>query len=227
MENEIKICSKCHIAKKFLEFEKDPRNSNGIGSICTSCRRNYYYENREAKKKITRDNYWKDPEKHKAWWRKYYQEHKEEIKKNAKEYRLKNKDRVAIWSRDYRNTPKGRAVSIYSNKKRKYKINQSKDQSAIEKIAFIRSRKSRCFWCGKKINGNNPKECHIEHIMPLNRGGSHSSGNIVASCPECNLKKKDKKPDDFIKELGEGYYGIDSNKNFRNIPKHTQLQLLS
>jgi 5-methylcytosine-specific restriction endonuclease McrA len=30
---------------------------------------------------------------------------------------------------------------------------------------------------------------HIDHIIPLSRGGRHSIGNLAPACAACNLKK--------------------------------------
>lgn len=32
---------------------------------------------------------------------------------------------------------------------------------------------------------------HLDHVVPLSRGGQHTIGNIVAACPSCNCSKKD------------------------------------
>lgn len=48
----------------------------------------------------------------------------------------------------------------------------------------LRSR-GRCFYCGGK------KPLTMEHVVPINRGGAHSIGNIVAACKSCNCSKHD------------------------------------
>lgn len=42
-----------------------------------------------------------------------------------------------------------------------------------------------CVYCGA------PSE-HVDHVVPVSRGGSDSLHNLVASCAKCNLTKSDK-----------------------------------
>ena len=59
------------------------------------------------------------------------------------------------------------------------------------------SQKNRCWWCGKKLKGS----YHVDHRIPLSRGGSNWPENIVIACPFCNLSKCDKTPLEFAGRL--------------------------
>ncbi len=50
------------------------------------------------------------------------------------------------------------------------------------------SQNERCWHCGDKLNG----KYHIDHLIPLSRGGTDKASNIVISCPLCNERKHDK-----------------------------------
>lgn len=59
-----------------------------------------------------------------------------------------------------------------------------------------------CYYCQKAFK---PKELTMDHIVPLARGGRSSKGNIVASCKECNNKKKTMLPiewEEYMQKLG-------------------------
>ena len=45
----------------------------------------------------------------------------------------------------------------------------------------------QCYYCKGKFH---PKELTMDHVVPIVRGGRTTKGNIVASCKECNSKKK-------------------------------------
>lgn len=45
-----------------------------------------------------------------------------------------------------------------------------------------------CAYCGQKLQWG-AKDCHIEHIVPLSKGGGHVLSNIVYACKTCNLSK--------------------------------------
>lgn len=50
------------------------------------------------------------------------------------------------------------------------------------------SQKGKCWHCGKPLNN----KFHVDHLIPLSRGGTDFSNNIVCSCSECNLSKNNK-----------------------------------
>ena len=45
-----------------------------------------------------------------------------------------------------------------------------------------------CAYCGKKLQWG-ARDCHIEHIVPLSKGGGHVLSNIVYACKACNFNK--------------------------------------
>ena len=61
----------------------------------------------------------------------------------------------------------------------------------------LESQMGRCWWCGAQCK----KQYHIDHLIPLDRGGHNNPSNIVISCPHCNLSKSDKLPDEFCGRL--------------------------
>lgn len=52
---------------------------------------------------------------------------------------------------------------------------------------FHRQR-GRCFYCDVVLS---PKY-HLDHVVPLSRGGLHSIGNLVIACISCNCSKRNK-----------------------------------
>ena len=60
----------------------------------------------------------------------------------------------------------------------------------VERAVVYERDKGRCHLCDKKV----PKKgWHLDHIVPLSRGGEHSYRNVAVSCPRCNLSKYTKK----------------------------------
>lgn len=41
----------------------------------------------------------------------------------------------------------------------------------------------KCAYCGAT------GDLHMDHVVPLSRGGTHTIGNVVPACPTCNLSK--------------------------------------
>lgn len=56
------------------------------------------------------------------------------------------------------------------------------------KIALLRLERF-CRWCCTKLSDKNR---HIDHVIPLTRGGLHVPDNLVASCVQCNVRRHNK-----------------------------------
>jgi 5-methylcytosine-specific restriction endonuclease McrA len=56
------------------------------------------------------------------------------------------------------------------------------------KAVFIRDQ-HRCQYCGGFADS-------IDHIIPRSRGGPHAWDNVAAACRPCNLRKRDRTPDE-------------------------------
>lgn len=54
--------------------------------------------------------------------------------------------------------------------------------------------------CAKIIDKAHKNSFHVDHIIPISKGGENNVGNIQCLCPECNLKKGSKMPDAWAKE---------------------------
>lgn len=55
-------------------------------------------------------------------------------------------------------------------------------------IARIKARQhGRCYYCA-----GTTVEMHVDHVVPLSRGGRNAIGNLVLACASCNLSKSDK-----------------------------------
>jgi 5-methylcytosine-specific restriction endonuclease McrA len=65
------------------------------------------------------------------------------------------------------------------------------------KYLFVAQR-GRCAYCKAQLK----KAYHIDHIVPLSKGGANFRRNIQLTCPPCNMRKHDKLPEDFAQELG-------------------------
>lgn len=60
-----------------------------------------------------------------------------------------------------------------------------------------------CYYCHRFCE---PKELTMDHIVPLARGGRSTKNNLVASCKECNTKKKTLLPiewDEYMESLNK------------------------
>lgn len=58
--------------------------------------------------------------------------------------------------------------------------------------------KGCCHYCSKKIA---PALLTMDHIVPVSRGGKSTKGNVVPSCKDCNNKKKQFLPMEWVEYL--------------------------
>ena len=73
-------------------------------------------------------------------------------------------------------------------------------KSLLVKEAADPAMQISCYYCGISIHAS---ASHLEHKRPVSRGGGNTRGNLVLSCPKCNLKKGRKTHEEFLKLLGK------------------------
>jgi 5-methylcytosine-specific restriction endonuclease McrA len=58
---------------------------------------------------------------------------------------------------------------------------------------------SRCAYCNRSGDSKDPdgKSWHIDHDIPVCRGGLNEESNLVLACAACNLAKRDRTGDEF------------------------------
>lgn len=116
-----------------------------------------------------------------------------------------NKDKVNASSRRWRqnNPERAREVAKQSRAKnpetqrnktgRRRALVRSNGVFQVTKKEILALIRKGCSYCGKQA-------LHIDHIIPISRGGRHSIGNLTGACASCNLSKGAK----FITEWRKG-----------------------
>lgn len=175
-------------------------------------RRAQYAENPEPIKKVMHNRYWRDPEARRADTARWREENPEKRKETSRNSYIKNAESRKAKAKAYRlaNRDKCLATSRVCGK-RHYEKNKDKYYArAIARRAMksgargslsrgIRKRlfaeKGReCVYCGTELG----RSAHLDHIIPLAKGGAHTDDNVQLLCPDCNLSKGAKMPEEFI-----------------------------
>lgn len=106
-------------------------------------------------------------------------------------YRRSEGKDVNAWSKNEYNT----YASVHNSKMRK-RWQEARDSSLTTKeLAKWLSEQSReCYLCGCEYVG-------IDHIVPISRGGAHSTSNMAVCCVSCNSIKRDNTPEELLATL--------------------------
>jgi 5-methylcytosine-specific restriction endonuclease McrA len=142
----------------------------------------YYLAHREGIKRRAKE--WKDqnPERARETWESHYSANKERVKQRAADWNAANVEGRRAIQRNYRSRSNG--------------AEGSHTAEDIQRIGA--AQKWKCHWCGKSTKSR----YHVDHLVPLSRGGSNEPGNLVIACPRCNNHKRATDPIEFARRLG-------------------------
>lgn len=194
--------------EKTLEYQKRYRGQHREQIRERS--RQYYWEHREERLQKSREYRRKNaeeiarrnreyrrkhPEIKRQQDKRYYQRHREQILQRHVEYRREHNEQMKqIYQRYYQ----AHKESYYSYRAARRSLeeaaylNLTPEQRAAIREIYRRAREDpdvRCYICGRKIPMGHR---HVDHIIPLSRGGRHEPSNLAIACDKCNLSKGDK-----------------------------------
>ncbi len=166
---------------------------------------------REDNKEKVIDYREKNKEKRALQNKKWRDKNKEYLAKKQREYRRNNKEKHAEYEKE-RDRPDSYRKNFNEYKKEWNKKNPEKRQAYYQKrrsllndnntltaYDIINQRRKQdgfCYYCKKKLDNNGLG--HIDHKIPLSKGGHNSKENIVISCCSCNLRKAQKTDDEYF-----------------------------
>jgi len=179
-------------------------------------KKQYYEKNKENIKNKSIEYYKNNKDKISESSKKRYIENKDKISEKQKNIYILNREKILAksaeyyknnrtnklnyqkeYGKKYDKTEMGKAVRRNINSKRRSIIKSSDiDSSEIHKLIF---ESKVCYWCNTSLKN---KEVHVDHYIPLARGGEHTISNLVVSCRLCNQKKHSKDPIVFANKLG-------------------------
>lgn len=188
----MRTCSQCFETKPLADFPRDARARNGHRANCKACQRvknqQQYEAHREKRLAYRREHYAANRERlingmrvydaanreaKLARLKVYREAHREESIKRAKAWRLANPERCRVHGQIKR-----------ARKKRV-------PYESVDPAAVYRRDEGRCGICGEMTD---PNDWHLDHIIPLSRGGHHLYRNVQVSHPVCNIAKGARMP---------------------------------
>ncbi len=222
-----KKCGKCDEKKELLDFHKSKARKDGHQAWCKACqkeeRKEYWIKNKEhlsainkeyrllhpvcSEKSKERNNErsrkYRKTAKSKDRSKTYREENRDKIAKQTKRYREANKVKLQEWHKEYAKTLRGQAILANARNKRRYLVRNSKDGTLPTNIKYPLSEELEHLLSAQNNQCNNCKGSledgkHLDHHIPLSKGGVHSIDNVVWLCPACNMSKSNKVPDTLL-----------------------------
>lgn len=164
----------------------------------------------ECHRELDRAAYPERSEKQKAYQAAYRAEHRDEARETSrlwreqnrergyakiKEWRLANPDKIVAYRRANREL-----AAVYSRNRRSRIKGNGGTHTEEDVLAILEKQKFKCAECGKSVKKRTSR--HVDHIVPLARGGSNGPTNLQILCSTCNQEKWCIDPLEFAKRRG-------------------------
>ena len=107
----------------------------------------------------------------------------ERVNEHNRRYNAKNTAMANAWRQKWADANPDRRTE-YAAVRRARLLGQFVER-VYRSVVFKRD-KGRCGICRRKVD---PANWHLDHIVPISRGGEHSYANVQVAHPFCNVSK--------------------------------------
>ena len=175
--SELKRCSQCGKTKPLAAFNRDARKRDGLRSNCRDCQHVWHAANCDRERARRRARYGANADR---------ENERRRVHRAANADRERERDRA--WKAA--NPAKVRESEV----KRRAREHDAFVEDVDPAVLIARDHGACCV-CGLPVD---PTEAHLEHLLPLSRGGTHEYANCGLAHPECNAAKYTADPAEFI-----------------------------
>lgn len=195
-----KYCKFCNTEKPIIGFSKDSHKKDGHSTKCKSCVKAYKDANAQSiseRRRVYRNEHKAEISEYMKSYRPAYREkNREHLIAKSLEWAANNNEKRKVIARRSRLKHPETGRSVVRN--RRARLAQSEGRhTKVDVLEILRLQKGKCSCCRSKLTAY-----HVDHIIPIARGGSNDKLNLQILCPPCNLKKNDKDPLDFMQSRG-------------------------
>jgi len=162
----MKTCTYCNEVKELSEFSPDKRIASGFQSRCKQCYAAIMRDRRRA-----------NPEAHRLSIKLSTQRHYEAKLERNRRYRAENPDKVSEWKTGDRRRNKARVLADNASRRALQRVPLTPE--VVQMYAL------RDFYRAMSLG----EEFHVDHIVPLSKGGAHVHTNLQVIPAIDNLRK--------------------------------------
>ena len=87
-----------------------------------------------------------------------------------------------------------RSKMVHEERRRARELNAEGSYTPEEVWQMVDDQDGLCAYCETPLFGR----YHIDHMIPLSRGGRNDWTNLAISCPECNFRKNARTAEEFV-----------------------------
>jgi 5-methylcytosine-specific restriction endonuclease McrA len=182
--SDSKPCKTCLQVKPLDQFYKQRERRV---AHCKDCMkpiiRARYEANAELLRQKSKDYRLANPEKVKALRRAWKQANPEKNVASVVAYQRRNPEKHAVYAKNYRDKNKDK-YAVWSRNRQAKLANCKTYYISDKEIDKLYS--DPCVACGSKTKQT------IDHIIPIDLGGSHGIGNLQTLCLSCNSSKRNR-----------------------------------
>jgi 5-methylcytosine-specific restriction endonuclease McrA len=158
---------------------------NGKAAFCPGDCRNKWYVANDREGYNAKARAWQSSEKGKAYRRAYQQANAEQRQRWARDSRAKDPARYyRYWRQWVEANPEAAAENGRRRRARKIGNPGSVGVSVRDWGRLVARYRGCCAYCGEKA-----EPLHMDHVVPLAKGGRHGIGNVLPACGRCNVRK--------------------------------------
>lgn len=174
-----KKCSKCGVIRPSSEWPRNRTKRDGLADYCKPCTRAYFAENSEE---------------HYERVRRWQKANPEKVRENSRRWAKANPDKVRERSRRwYKANPDKARAKEHRRRARKanaFTVPHTHEDLIIFTRDYLGLDPEKCWYC--LLDGRDSPAEHVDHLIPLAKGGSETVWNKRFACAKCNLSKRDK-----------------------------------
>ncbi len=185
-----KICNKCKTEKPTSEYYKHDSTKDFLHPTCKVCSKArsqaWAEKNKEKRREISRNYVKRNPQKRKESSAKYYQANKEKQNATRVQWVKDNPEKIREYGRRHANLRRARKLH---NGAEPYTEKQ-----------MLETYGTNCYLCNEPVDLTAARRVgaegwerglHIEHVIPLSKGGPDTLENVRPAHGLCNMLKSD------------------------------------